>query len=248
MYEKVPQDDEDLETTPIDYHQPRERLRTAILSANLVLFIIVLVFYVVTIARRLQDSSAITITSEISQPRKDYPEECGETVEEAIAKNCPLDVMSNLWTPQRCYNSTFAQEALQGGDIENDSGGVGAPEFGLGTYQWFEDEALSQPISTAQELEQFLLQQNKRGLPLEAFTHMSFHAAHCSYFQRMAAAALDRLRYGEVHVWIPAVSTEPHHARHCEHVFGELFRLGEEGERRNWTKVGFGFTPCVRLG
>ena len=247
MYEKVAQSEEDLEVPPSEDRRRWDRFHIAILATNLLLFTIVFVFFLVTIVGRLKTSSPGTL-SEARKPQVHYPEECGQSVEEAMSKDCVLDVMSNLWTPSRCYNSTFALEALHGVAIGTENGGVGAPEFGLNTYQWFEDEDLLHPISNPTELQQFLLQQEKRGLPLEAFTHMSFHAAHCSYFQRMAAHGLDRLRRGEKHVWIPAVTTQPHHARHCEGVFGELFRLGQAGERRNWTQVGFGFTPCVRLG
>jgi hypothetical protein len=174
IYEKVPQDDEESDSPRMpEYSQRGERIRTALLSANLVLFLAVLIFYLVTIVQRLRSSGHASTTAQVNQPVEQYPEECGDSVEEAIAKNCPLDVMSNLWTPQRCYNETFALEALRGVDIDDEQGGVGAPEFGLGVYEWFEDEDLSRPIDSANALEQFLLKQDKRGLPLEAYTHMS---------------------------------------------------------------------------
>ncbi|KAK3050539.1 hypothetical protein LTR09_008178 [Extremus antarcticus] len=174
--------------------------------------------------------------------------DCGRTVEEAMSRGCPFDVISNLWTPPRCYNSTFALEALQGVSVESDSGGVGAPEFGLGGFAWYEDEELSQPILSADDLEQFLAKRDAEGMPLEAYTHMSFHAAHCSYLARVATDGLNRLRNGERDVWVPEVAADPHHARHCEHVFGELYRLGEDGARRDKTGVGFGIAPCVQIG
>ncbi|KAK4493595.1 hypothetical protein PRZ48_015262 [Zasmidium cellare] len=248
MYEKVAQSEEDVDGSPTEERRPWDRVRIVILAANLVIFTLTFVFYLVTMVTRLNSSDVKTTSSTTTELQIEWPDECGQSVEEAMSKDCALDVMSNLWTPNRCYNSTFALEALQGVALGTEGGGVGAPEFGLHTYQWFEDGELTRPISNPTELEQFLLQRDKRGLPLEAFTHMSFHAAHCSYFQRMAAHGLDRLRRGEKHVWIPAVTTQPDHARHCEGVFGELFRLGQAGERRNWTQVGFGFTPCVRLG
>ncbi|WPG98222.1 Hypothetical protein R9X50_00101000 [Acrodontium crateriforme] len=176
------------------------------------------------------------------------PFQCGHTVESAIANGCPFDVVSNLWTPPECYNATFATEALQGVKVGTEHGGIGAPEFGLGVWEWYEDEELQHPIKTVDELHQFLLKRDQAGLPLDAFTHFSFHAAHCSYLARVATDGLHRVRAGEKDVWIPDVAADPHHARHCEHVFGEMFRLNANGEApRKWTQVGFGIAPCAKI-
>lgn len=124
--------------------------------------------------------------------------DCGRTVESAIANGCPFDVVSNLWIPPRCYNSTFALEALHGVEVGTEHGGIGAPEFGLGDWEWYEDEELSRRIHNVEGLLSFLAKRDKEGLPLDAFTHMSFHAAHCSYLARVATDGLHRVHMGEV--------------------------------------------------
>jgi hypothetical protein len=242
--------------------RPRLRLSAVLLSGAVLIFAIVSIIYVVVAVRRL---SAPHATPRVGQSLQsgDPPEptkkasvvtadtklfECGDTVASAMSLGCPFDVMSNLWVPPHCHNVSYALESLQGVAVGTDGGGVGAPEFGLQEYKWFEDEELQQPIRSADELEKFLARRDLEDLPLEAYTQMSFHAAHCSYLARVATAGLDRLKNGETDVWIPEVATNVGHARHCEHVFGELFRLKDTGEQRKWTKVGFGISPCKRIG
>lgn len=255
--------DDEKELLPPQYRPPRRRFHSMVRSTALTIFTtvltVLLVFYVCTIIAQLvaikhsyRRDNSLHITNNqkpIGMANDELDAfDCGATIEMAIARKCPFDIMSNLWTPPHCYNSTFALESLDGVEVQSTHGGVGAPEFGLEEFQWSEDEQLSRPIRTAQELEQFLVRQNKRGLPAEAFTHMSFHAAHCSYLARVATAGLNRVCRGESDVYIPEVAADPAHARHCEHVFGELYRLSEGEARRSWTKVGFGVSPCVRIG
>ena len=266
MYDTL-EDEEDVQLLAVQARRPQRRLRAAIISGILVFFTVALLFYSAAIIQRLTTDKNPT-APRVSVPlqaiqeeefnfpdnkdatlsRDDNPMECGSTVAIAIKRQCPFDVMSNLWTPHHCYDASFALESLNGVEVGSDGGGVGAPEFGLKEFRWFEDAERSRPLGMTHDLEQFLLQQDQNGLPLEAYTSMSFHAAHCSYLARVATRGLDRVNGGEEDVWIPEVATNPTHARHCEHVFGELYRMNETEARREWTKVGFGFSPCVRIG
>jgi hypothetical protein len=241
-----------------------KRLSAILSLAAFVLFIVLSLFNVAVIIRRLTtarryESPEVEFVELSQRPDRHHEthgistedwgsKDCGSTVETAIARGCPFDVVSNLWTPRRCYDASFALEALHGAELGTEHGGIGAPEFGLGDWEWYEDAELSRRIHNVQDLINFLAKRDKEGLGLEAYTHMSFHAAHCSYLARVATRGLDRLTRGEHDVWIPEVAADPTHARHCEHVFGELYRLGENGSRRNWTEVGFGIAPCVRIG
>lgn len=261
----IGQEAEDAHLFQQDKPRSRKGLSTTLFLVSIVLFIVLGLFNVAVIIRRLATTRRYEAPEvefiELSQRPNHHhhdtyststedrvPWDCGSTVETAIARGCPFDVVSNLWTPQRCYDSSFALEALHGVEVGAEHGGIGAPEFGLGDWEWYEDAGLSHRIYTAQDLVQFLAKRDKEGLPLEAYTQMSFHAAHCSYLARVATYGLDRLTRGEHDVWIPEVAADPAHARHCEHVFGELYRLGESGARRNWTEVGFGIAPCVKIG
>jgi hypothetical protein len=258
------QDEEEYGLLSHDRRRSGNFARAAILSLALLVFVVLSAVNVAAIVNRLTktpdhkvlEAEFIELSMRPTRTQHDSqsttteiptPWDCGRTVESAISLGCPFDVTSNLWTPPRCYDPAFALEALQGVDIKAEHGGIGAPEFGLGGFEWYEDPELSRRIHTAHDLEQFLLRRDQEGLPLDAYTHMSFHAAHCSYLARVATQGLDRVTKGETDVWIPEVATNPSHARHCEHVFGELFRLGQDGPRRNWTEVGFGIAPCVRI-
>ena len=272
MYDKPEEEDEDaIHLLALQSRRPRSRIRAATFSGILVVLVVSLLFYSATVIQRSSTNehsgSAPARANVASAPllasqgdenapstenenscQDESPVECGDSVATAIERHCPFDVMSNLWTPSHCHDEEFALESLNGVDLFSDGGGVGAPEFGLKEFRWFEDAEASRPISSTHDLEQFLLQRDQSGLPLEAYTSMPFHAAHCSYLARVATRGLDKVNAGESHVWIPEVATNPTHARHCEHVFGELYRMNETEARREWTMVGFGFSPCVRIG
>ena len=240
----------------------KQRSRSAVLAIALVLFAILSILNLVAIVKiarksdiHRQDVDTSRHQSSNYKASLDLPVdettdlECGTDVHTAVDNGCPFDIMSNLWMHPRCYNSTFAQEGSQGVQVGTEHGGIGAPEFGLGQWEWFEDEELTRPILTSDALQQFLARRSREGLTTDAFTHMSFHAAHCSYLARVATEGLSRVQNGETDVWIPVVAADPTHARHCEHVFGEMFRLKSDGEApRAWTQVGFGVAPCVQVG
>ena len=273
MYDTPEEEDEDdVRLLALHSRRPQSRVRAAAVSGVLVVLVVSLLFYSATVIQRSSTvehpSSALTRAKAANSPllvasqsdenalstagdgscQDESPVECGDSVATAMERNCPFDVMSNLWTPSHCHDDEFALESLHGVEVFSDGGGVGAPEFGLKEFLWFEDAEATRTISSTHDLEQFLLQRDQSGLPLEAYTSMPFHAAHCSYLARVATRGLNKVNAGESHIWIPEVATNPSHARHCEHVFGELYRMNETEARRQWTMVGFGFSPCVRIG
>lgn len=245
VYEKVGED-EDVDCVACQHRQPRQRFsRGTVLVANLALLTIAFVLFLATVVTGLDRKNAPARVGTISAGRGHgnhdnaaaRGEECGHTAKEAIDNGCRLDIMSNLWTPALCFDEAFANDTLNGVT-------AGANEFGLDEFWWYEDEELTRPL-TVDSLEVFLQQQARNDLPLEAFAPRSFHAAHCSYLSRVGARGLQRLIDGETDVWVPEPSATLEHARHCEHVFGEIFRQDRD---RQWTQVGFGYAPCIRIG
>ena len=170
--------------------------------------------------------------------------DCGDDIDTALKRGCLFDVMENIWAPPLCYDSAFAAEALYG---VNGSKSLAA-RFGLVEFPWFQDENLSLPLTTLEDLQSFLIDRGRKGEPLEAFSNGEFHIAHCAYSFSLGSRALEKLAKGKNDVWIPQSTAKAGHSRHCEDVFGTPFLPYNwtEGSGK-YTHVGFEITGCAKL-
>jgi hypothetical protein len=94
--------------------------------------------------------------------------DCGETVEEARAKNCIFDPMSFIWVKPACYHP----------DLVNDF-------FNRTEWQWYSDPKLEQKIP---------MEEMFNGDHPRAFAPRKYHPIHCTYmWRKMHAVVSERL-------------------------------------------------------
>jgi hypothetical protein len=163
---------------------------------------------------------------------------CGNTIDEALARNCKFDMMGNNWVPPLCHDSHFAEDAATGNESF-------AALFGENQFLWSANVDMSEPLD---DLEGYLAAKAHRGEEEEptAYTTESWHIAHCMYWYSVGTNAINRLNAGERDVWVPRVVRKPEHARHCTTIVGDKFI------RNPTVKVPpalafFGFATCVQL-
>jgi len=171
---------------------------------------------------------------------------CGHSPHEAIDRGCVFDIMSAVWLPKPCYNSTFATEvaAIHHADIQPGSLHF-SPKTGVSmrNFTWHADESLSpESYIPLNRLENFFLDKYDRGERLIAYSIENFHVAHCMYMMRTALRGLERVTSGEKDVYVHEEAMSEGHAQHCQNVL-----MNYEKWKTGVVSLEFGMGWCQKV-
>ena len=112
-------------------------------------------------------------------------------------------------------------------------------------FDWFKDANKTQRLENFDELRVYLEEKAAKNEDIVAYTHATWHPTHCMYISKIAAMAIEKVVAGEKDVYVPDMSSQPDHARHCERVIDQSLR------NPRWIskafEVKFGFSRCVKL-